>query len=315
MGAIVGRGVAIELEMAVIEREMAARLINRGICLRRAGSWRDCLVLRTESIAARVVYIGCAAECIAARVVYIVCEVECIAARVNCLGALESRANSFLRVNFGYAWFNIPPNGVSKMPDYIPKPDVEASAYFNRVLQFAENDDAPLIMPLAAVAALRALASDFADKILSVENARAGLANAVAVKDEARAAVEVRFRAEIQRVQVDPLVTDSKRVAAGIPVRDTIRTTSAPVTPSALVAVADAAGINNLTWDGSANASGIQYVVEAKIAPALDFSTVDVVTAQKFAHTAQMPGRNVVYRVKARRGTATSAPSNTASVY
>jgi len=42
---------------------------------------------------------------------------------------------------------------------------------------------------------------------------------------------------------------------------------------------------------------------------------VDVTSATKFNHTGQTPGVKAVYRVRARRGTAVSEPSNEAVVY
>ncbi len=94
-----------------------------------------------------------------------------------------------------------------------------------------------------------------------------------------------------------------------------VRTVSAPVPPTDLVASADAAGTNSLRWNGAGNASGIQFVIEARIGTALGYSLVDVVSATSYRHIDRTPGQPVLYRVRARRGSQTSDPSNIAGVY
>jgi hypothetical protein len=201
------------------------------------------------------------------------------------------------------------------MPDYIPKPDGEAVAYTETLITALESDEAAYGITAAQSLALRAAHTDF-ENSLNVSNTKKGEAQiAVADKDTKRTALEAALRPIVAQIQVNPVVTDPLRVAAGIPIRDTVRTFSNPVTPSGLVATADAAGTNSLKWSGAGNSTGIQFVVEAKIGAAPEFSTVDVVTATTYRHTGRTPGQQVVYRVRARRGSALSDPSNVATVY
>jgi hypothetical protein len=201
------------------------------------------------------------------------------------------------------------------MPDYIPKPDQEAVAYTETLITALEADEAAFGITAAQSLALREAHTAFEDS-LNVSNTKKGEAQiAVADKDTKRTALEAALRPIVAQIQVNPIVTDANRVAAGIPIRDTVRTFSNPITPTALVATASASGSNSLKWSDAGNASGIQYVVEAKIGTAAEFSTVDVVTARTYRHTGRTAGQRVEYRVRARRGAAMSDPSNVAVVY
>lgn len=201
------------------------------------------------------------------------------------------------------------------MPDYIPKADREAEAAMRRTVAWLGNNGEALGLDVPTREGLFERLNVFTDRLNVVDVAKGTLQTRVNEKDTARSNLETEFRRVIQTLQLNPLLTDAMRAESGIPIRDTVRTTSSPVAPRDLVAVADAAGFNSLTWSAAGNAAGVRYVVEAKPAGAAEFSTVDVVTATKFKHGGQTPGRNVVYRVLARRGDVVSPPSNTASVY
>jgi hypothetical protein len=151
--------------------------------------------------------------------------------------------------------------------------------------------------------------------LTGANTAKAAAQVAVAAKDTDRMELEALVRPLIRQIQENPIVTDQLRVEAGIPVRDTVRTTSAPVTPLDLVANADAAGTNVLRWSGAGNASGIQYVIEAQYGGVGAFNMVDAVTATTYRHVGRTVGQQVVYRVRARRGTMISDASNVAVVY
>jgi hypothetical protein len=201
------------------------------------------------------------------------------------------------------------------MPDYIPKPDTEFSAYLETLTTALEADEVAYGIIGADSLALRGALTLFQNNLSESNTAKAEAQVAVAAKDAARSDLEQLVRPLVARIQVNPVVTDALRSAASIPIRDTIRTVTAPIPPSALVAVASADGVNSLNWNPNGNTSGIQFVVEARVGAAAAFALVDVVTAASYRHTGQTPGVTVVYQVRARRGAATSAPSNQATVY
>jgi hypothetical protein len=201
------------------------------------------------------------------------------------------------------------------MADYIPKPDGEAAAYGERVVAAIEADEASFGLLPADSLALRAKLDAFKTKLAASDAAKAAAKTAVADKDTARDEFEAALRPTVQRVQLNPVVTDAIRVGAGLPVRDMVRTTSAPIAPRDLVAVADASGSADLKWNANGNASGIRFVVQKKPAGALEFSNVDVVTATKLRVRGLTVGQRCEFRVLARRGSADSGPSNVASIY
>ncbi len=201
------------------------------------------------------------------------------------------------------------------MPDYIPKPDRAFLAYLTMVLAAIGSQPEAYGTTSLALGPMTAALADFSTSLDAADTAKASAKVAVAAKDADRAELEALFRPFVLRVQTDPSVTDALKTGASLPLRDTTRTFSAPVAPVDLVATADASGTNMLRWSGAGNASGIQFVIEARIGAAADFSTIDVVTATSYRHTGRTPGQTVQYRIRARRGAAVSDPSNAAVVY
>ncbi len=201
------------------------------------------------------------------------------------------------------------------MPDYIPKQDRAALAFYTTLLAALAATPAQYGLVAADVTPLSTKRTTFSSALDDADSAKVAASTAVAAKDTALDDVESSVRALVARIQVDPAVSDASRSAAGIPIRDTVRTTSAPIAPRDLVASADAAGVNRLSWNSNGNSVGVQYVVEAKVSTAAEFTIVDVVTATTFHHGGRTAGVPVLYRVRARRGTQTSEPSNVSGVY
>jgi hypothetical protein len=199
--------------------------------------------------------------------------------------------------------------------DYIPKPDREAQARMSSILVAMAAAPADYGLTAVEVSALQSKLDDFSAALDAADAAKSAAQIAVSAKDNARATLEAAFRPAVQRIQVNPAVTDASRTTAGIPVRDTVRTVSSPVVPVDLVATGDASGFNSLKWKSGGNAGGVQYVVEGKAGSAPDFSLVDVTSATTFKHTGVTVGQQIQYRIKARRGAAISTPSNVATVY
>jgi hypothetical protein len=199
--------------------------------------------------------------------------------------------------------------------DYILKPDMAFAGQMGTIVPALVA--APLDFGLTPddVATLAALRTGFNNKLAAAEAAKAALATAIAEKDAARSALEAVLRPLIQRVQSAPGVNDETRRAAGIPVRDKIRSTIAPVAVIGLVATLDGANAAVLAWNSNGNASGIQYRIEKKLGGAGEWQLVDAVNPTRLRVTGLTPGQRVDFRVIARRGAATAESSNVASVY
>jgi hypothetical protein len=201
------------------------------------------------------------------------------------------------------------------MPDYIPKPDNDFLAYGERVVTALEADEVAYGIVAADSLDLRTKLDAFRTALSTSETEKAQARTAVADKDTARDDFEGALRRLVQMIQVSAVVTDAARVAAGLPVRDTVRTVSAPIAPRDLVASADGSGVALLKWSANGNAAGVRFVVQQKVGTALAFSNADVVTATTFRVTGLAVGVRAEFRILARRGGVDSAPSNTAAVY
>jgi hypothetical protein len=220
-----------------------------------------------------------------------------------------------LSFNFGLKFVLSYLVGGLVMADHFPKKDRESVAYAERAIAAFEADEVAYGMTEAESADLRTKELNFVAALDAADAAKAAASTAVAAKDEARLALEEAYRPIYNRIQVSQVVTDAARTSAGLPLRDTTRTFVNPIPPRDLVARADATGTNVLTFNANGNTSGAQFVVEARIGAAAEFSLVNVTTATTFKHTGQTPGVRTDYRVRARRGAAISDPSNVASVY
>lgn len=203
----------------------------------------------------------------------------------------------------------------AEMGDWILKPDVDfaAQAVVTVGALVATPTDYGLVS--GDVDELEGLRVAFASGMAAVYDAKAALTNAAAAKDAARGALEAQLRPLVQRAQLATVTTDDARRAAGIPVRDTVRTSSAPIAPAALVATLNGGTIADLVWNSNGNAPGVMYIIEKKATGDVDFSLVDVVPNTKYSVNPIAAGVRAEFRIKARRGAVISDASNVAVVY
>ncbi len=156
-------------------------------------------------------------------------------------------------------------------------------------------------------------------------NLDSAMTNVQATVDAYHAAIKTRnamlkaagttARATSKKVQANPALPVGLKAAAGFNVRKVPAKQLQPVSPSALVVMGDANGVNTLKWAGIGNKAGTTYQIEAMVYGASEFSLIGTATKRKFLHTGQMPGLQITYRVSAVRSTLISAPSNEAVVY
>lgn len=90
---------------------------------------------------------------------------------------------------------------------------------------------------------------------------------------------------------------------------------SVPVQPVDLVVSGSSNGTNSLKWASGGNKPRVNYIVEAKIGDAANYSFVAVSTKTRYEHKNQTPGARAFYRVKAVSGDQESAYSNEAVIY
>jgi hypothetical protein len=201
------------------------------------------------------------------------------------------------------------------MPDFIPKPDVDAAAYIGNMLAVIDANEVNYGLVAGDVADHVAALAAFNTAIADVAAKKASLANSVATKDAARATLEGLVRPTVAQIQVNPTVTDASRNAAQIPVRDTVRTFSAPIVVIGLVASLPSPTTASLAWNSNGNASGIKYRVEKRVNNVGEWTLVDVISATRANVTGLTAGVRVDFRVVSQRGSAFADPSNVASIY
>jgi hypothetical protein len=201
------------------------------------------------------------------------------------------------------------------MPDYIKKPDMEFRGQMETLANVLAASFADYGLLAADVMPITNALELFVTRLNQSEAAKAAALTAVANKDEARDALEALVRPMVRQIQERPAVTDEARLAAGIPIRDTVRTSSAPIAPLGLVATLASPRSANLAWNSNGNASGVDYVIEKRVNNAGEWMLVDVVRGTRKLVSGLTAGVRVDFRIRARRGSQTSDPSNTASIY
>lgn len=115
--------------------------------------------------------------------------------------------------------------------------------------------------------------------------------------------------------KANPAVTDELIAQLGLPPRNQGGDHLPVYDPTNLSALGCSNGVNQLKWNKNGNLAGVTYVIEAAYDGSTDFEIVDLSTSTKFEHFDQTPGREVVYRVFARRRNIRSGYSNTAVIY
>ena len=92
-------------------------------------------------------------------------------------------------------------------------------------------------------------------------------------------------------------------------------TSPPPAEPTDLTVTPNASGFNELKWKRNGNKPNTVFIVEAQVDGAGDWVQVGAVTETTFVHENQIPGKQIAYRVKARRDKRESVWSGTAVAY
>ncbi|MBC8384797.1 MAG: fibronectin type III domain-containing protein [Candidatus Cloacimonetes bacterium] len=198
---------------------------------------------------------------------------------------------------------------ISKMPDKDLGPYCEN---FNNVA-----DENKVVLKLSDEEIIKFIekATDFKSKLSESVAAQIAAAEAVVAKNLSREDLTVFYKGHIAKFQVDNEIPDTLRASLGITIRDKIPSHVPAYKPEDLKAEGKASGTIVLDWKAGQNKQNTLYIIESRHADQPDFVRVDMVTATKYNHKNQTPGKFVTYRIIARRGDEYSEPSNEASVY
>lgn len=143
--------------------------------------------------------------------------------------------------------------------------------------------------------------------------AKAAYEAAVITKDTKRAEMIDTNRVFVGQFQNNPLIPVEVFELLDIPEKAKPGPRSAPVSPSSLVAVANADSSVILSWDTTGNSASTTYTIQAS--EGAGWSNVWSGTRKRVKLTGYTPGVTVLFRVIAIRNNTESLPSNTAGIY
>jgi len=204
---------------------------------------------------------------------------------------------------------------INMSKDYLPARDLELNEWLENFIAVAGANLAALGLTNAEVNSVSIAQVSFEGNLADVNTAKKNYESAVEAKNTGKRVAVNLVRPLVKRIQAKAGVSNALKAQLGITVRDTEPTPIEPVPPVNLIVTGLPSGTNALDWKRGGNAPGTQFVVEYRMSDSNQWQMADVVTRTRYQHTNQRPGIAMVYRVRARRGTQVSEPSNEATVY
>lgn len=208
------------------------------------------------------------------------------------------------------------------MPDYLPKKDAELQAWTATFISVANVNYAALGISSDDMNPIENNTNVVHTDLNVAAAAHSAALNAVQLKNTDVRTLRKNIRTVVKRIQGQPGVPDNLKKALGITVTASPTSRTPPITPTALVANPQAAGINSLSWKTMGNKSTTQYVIYSKsYSPATRLETdtgwtmVGQTTRGKFNHKGVTPGQPLAYKVVAARAQQFSNPSLPVTVY
>lgn len=192
--------------------------------------------------------------------------------------------------------------------------DAELLVWLSNFIAIGTANQTTLKFTPAEIAELTALYNDLGVKVnaklAAVEASRAATETAKTVRDNNLDKISYYNKT----FKLDKDVTKALIEQLGLK-PDAARTSPPPTEPLELNAAGFDNGINRLKWKRNGNKPNTQFVIEAMIGNATEFSQIGVTTKTEFEHLNQKPGVQVIYRVKAVRTGRESIYSNEFVLY
>ena len=199
--------------------------------------------------------------------------------------------------------------------DYLPKRDTELSLWLGNFITVAQANITLLAFLPADLMNLSNDNATFTGDVAQLNTAKVQMKSATQNKNTARKKAVADARALARRVQSNPAVTPALKSSLGLNPKTNKPGVVQPVTPTGLTASGASNGVNELQWNRAGNHPSTVFLVEAQTGTNPDFVQIGAPTATKFTHSGVTPGVKVTYRVRARRRSTLSAPSNVATLY
>lgn len=199
--------------------------------------------------------------------------------------------------------------------DYIPRSNMHAYTFCTTLANAMAVEPERFGVGADEVTALQAQIQEFGASLQRIDRMEKERTAEVERRKDLRDGLEATVRDMVRRVQANAAVHEDVKAAAGIRVRDRVRSHLSPLAPTGLVVRPDVSGDNHLAWKTTGQARGTMYRIEARAGAETKFTLVDVIPGSRYVHEGQKPGAPIVYRIRARLSGQLSAPSNEAGIY
>lgn len=160
----------------------------------------------------------------------------------------------------------------------------------------------------ADLAEIAAAATGFNTNLNAWVASRSAANNAKDVKDTQKSTSKNVVSKWAKNFRANPAVPDALLSQLMLPPHKTPGSKTPPTTPLDLVANANGQGLVKLTWKRNGNTSGTTFIIETRNSASAPWAMLDGTTKTKYDYQAS-PGVYIAFRVSAKRGTLTSAPS------
>jgi hypothetical protein len=202
-----------------------------------------------------------------------------------------------------------------KTTDWLGGPDLLYAQKITTFKDVAQANASALGLGSADLSAISNAQSGFDAALANHLSLRQLALGATSAKTASRKTTAQVFRKYARIIQAKPGVSAQLKAELGLPLHDDQPTPVIPVPPTDLSSVGFANGENRLRWSRNGNQYNTVFIIEARHNDTDEWTIVGTTTRSRFTHNDQIPGRRMYYRIRARRTTHTTAPSDETVVY
>ncbi len=201
------------------------------------------------------------------------------------------------------------------MANYFPVRETEFMVWLGNFVTAVNANLATAGLVAADLTPITTLQATLTSNIADVETKKAALASATETKEANKEAVIQKVRALVNRIQANAAVTPAIKAQMGITTRDGGNYPQHPVPPNELmVTLIPKIGVE-LDWSRNGNGPGTQFVIEYRVLPSAAWQLLDIINKTSYLHSGIAIGEGIEYQIKARKGSLTSGPCNTAVIH
>jgi hypothetical protein len=196
--------------------------------------------------------------------------------------------------------------------DYMPSNDAQFTAWYQNFITQCEKHEVVLGLNSESFGNLATQNTQYNAAYSAVVSGKEELKGKVATKNNRKKASEATIRSYAKQWKSNPEIPAAVLNDLGI-----VSTSSAGpvVTVNGLQVTGCDDGVNKLIWNRNGNASGTNFIIEARIGTNPNWFFVGSTTKIGFNHVGQEPGQLVWYRITSSRAGQNSVPCPAVAVY